>query len=373
MRIVKELPKLEKCKVCGKKPEYLSRELGVCLDCIRTRFDKAKPHIERAQRRVREEFKLPIKPPKDKGGIQCNICVNECKIGEGKVGYCGIRKNIKGKFYDWGGGALNFYYDNLPTNCVADFVCPAGTGCAYPKFAYTDGPEYGYKNLAVFYGACSFNCLFCQNWHYREHLVKPNIVTAEELASQVDEKTSCICYFGGDPTPQIHHAIQASKIAVKRKKGKILRICFETNGSMNPAILKQAADIALESGGCIKVDIKAWDEGLHKALTGITNKRTLENFEMLAKTYNKKRKEPPFLVASSLLIPGYIDKKEIGNIAKFIAKLDPNIPYSLLAFCPQFYMYDLPTTSKEQAYECRDAALAQGVKNVRIGNIHLLS
>jgi pyruvate-formate lyase-activating enzyme len=27
----------------------------------------------------------------------------------------------------------------------------------------------------------------------------------------VDKKTTCICYFGGDPTPQILHAIKSSK------------------------------------------------------------------------------------------------------------------------------------------------------------------
>jgi len=372
VRIVEEKAKVDKCKVCGKKKEHLSRELEVCVDCIRDRWDKAEKYVEEAQRRVREEFKLPVKPPRDKDGIQCTICVNECKIGEGKTGYCGIRKNVKGKFVDWGGAALDFYYDSLPTNCVADWVCPAGTGCGYPKFSYSEGPEYGYKNLAVFYGACSFNCLFCQNWHYREHLVKPNIVTAEELAGAVDSKTSCICFFGGDPTPQIEHAIKTAEIALERNKDRIIRICFETNGSMNPNIVRRIAEISLRSGGCIKFDLKAWNENLHKALTGVTNKRTLENFAMLAKEFNPKRKIPPFLVASSLLIPGYIDRKEISNIAKFIASLDPDIPYSLLAFCPQFYMYDLPTTSKKDAFELRDVAMKAGVKNVRIGNIHLL-
>ncbi|MEE8618654.1 MAG: hypothetical protein V3S84_00830 [Dehalococcoidales bacterium] len=46
---------------------------------------------------------------------------------------------------------------------MADWVCPAGTGAGYPDFAYRAGVEYGYKNLAVFYHACSFDCLFYQN------------------------------------------------------------------------------------------------------------------------------------------------------------------------------------------------------------------
>lgn len=62
-------------------------------------------------------------------------------------------------------GNVSWYYDPLPTNCVAAWVCPAGTGAGYPEYAYSRGVEYGYKNLAVFYQASSFDCLFCQNWN----------------------------------------------------------------------------------------------------------------------------------------------------------------------------------------------------------------
>ena len=74
--------------------------------------------------------------------------------------------------------------------------------------------------------------------------------------------------------------------------------------------------------------------------------------------------------SSSLGLP--VGVEEVENIASFIAGLDPNIPYSLLAFYPQFYMNDLPTTSKKEAMECMGAA-KKYMKRVRIGNIHLLS
>ena len=67
------------------------------------------------------------------------------------------------------------------------------------------------------------------------------------------------------------------------------------------------------------------------------------------------------------------DEQEIGAIADFIADLDVDIPYSLLAFHPQFYMSDLPVTSKDHAERCYQAARDAGLKNVRIGNTHLLA
>jgi len=57
-------------------------------------------------------------------------------------------------------------------------------------------------------------------------------MSALELAGRVDEKTSCICFFGGDPTPQLPHAIKTSEIALKDAKD-ILRICWESNGTMS--------------------------------------------------------------------------------------------------------------------------------------------
>ena len=140
---------------------------------------------------------------------------------------------------------------------------------------------------------------------------------------------------------------------------------------MHPASLRQMAELSLRSGGCIKFDLKAWTEELHIALCGVGNKRTIENFQLLAQ-YVFRRPCPPFLIASTLLVPGYVDQEEVARIASFIASLSPDIPYSLLAFYPQFMMNDLPTTSRQHAEECFEAARRQGLKNVRVGNLHLL-
>jgi pyruvate formate lyase activating enzyme len=255
---------------------------------------------------------------------------------------------------------------------VADWVCPAGTGVGYPAWAYRDGPEYGYTNLAVFYQACSFNCLGCQNWHYRENAGDRAAIAPKELAGQVDGRTACICYFGGDPSPQIPHSVATSVLARRQRRGPILRICWETNGTMHPRWLRKAMGIALESGGCIKFDLKSWDERIHRALTGFSNVRTLGNFR-LAASLARTRPTPPALVASTLLVPGYVDAVEVGRLAEWIASLDPDIPYSLLAFHPQFYLSDLPVTTRQEAESALAAAQAAGLTRVRIGNRHLLS
>ncbi len=196
-------------------------------------------------------------------------------------------------------------------------------------------------------------------------------MSAEALAKWVDEHTSCICFFGGDPAPQMPHALKTAKIALEKKENKILRVCWETNGSMCRPVLKKAADISLESGGCIKFDLKAFDPVLHEVLCGVPNYNTLKNFEFLAEMV-ERRKEPPFLIASTLLVPGYVDENEVKNIAEFIASLNPSIPYSLLAFHPDFEMNDLPCTSKEHAERCYKIAKRVGLERVNIGNVFTL-
>ena len=363
-----------RCGFCGAESIVISSTLGACGSCIKKRFSEVWPRIKGFHHSSRRPYGLPAQAPQSPQGIYCDQCVQGCRIDEDQRGYCGLRHVRDGVLK--GGrpheGNLSFYYDPLPTNCVADFVCPAGTGAGYPRYAYSRGPEFGRKNLAVFYHACSFNCLFCQNYHFKEATIGGfRRVSAKELASRVDSATSCICYFGGDPTPQILHALKASKLALAANSIRILRICWETNGSAKPKYLKEMARLSMDSGGCIKVDLKAWDERIHLALCGLTNRSILENFAILANE-SKKRSCPPFLIASTLLVPGYVDEEEVRAIAAFIARLNPEIPYSLLGFYPHFYLRDLPTTSREHAERCKQAALEAGLVRVHIGNVHLL-
>lgn len=353
------LAQKRRCILCHQSTSLLAGVFEICASCLRERPEEARARVKEAHRVAREDFGLPPEPPRDPNGVRCTLCVNECLIPEGGQGFCGLRENRGGKLVHLAGtpskGLLHWYFDPLPTNCVADWVCPGHT-------------KYGYKNLAVFYGACSFDCLFCQNWHFRQMSPQGKGMSAEELAAVADARTFCVCYFGGDPTPQMPHALATSRLLAR----KGVRICWETNGSMHPKLLEQAVKLSLETGGCVKFDLKAYDENLHIALTGISNQRTLENFARAAQ-FIPQRPDPPLLVASTLLVPGYVDAEEVSKIARFIARLNPDIPYSLLGFHPHFYMPDLPRTSVRHATEAERAARAAGLRNVHIGNRHLLS
>ena len=363
-----------RCVVCGTTSATIARELAVCLGCIRTQPAAALAPAMDAHRRSRVASGLPPEPPQDPRGIPCKVCTHECRIPEHGVGYCGLRRNEGGRLIGVSAtrGKLSWYHDPLPTNCVGDWVCPGGTGAGHPQYAYCCGPEFGYTNLAVFFEACSFDCLFCQNWQFRQRSRAPRTRGIEALVADVDPRTACICYFGGDPAVQLPFSLTASKLARERAAGRILRICWETNGSMHARLLDQTMELALASGGCVKFDLKAWDDTLHRALTGVSNHRTLDNFARAAERIPRRR-EPPLLIASTLLVTGYVDEVEVCSLARFLAAIDPEVPYSLLAFAPHFCLDDLPPTPGRWAARCIAAAQDAGLRRVRLGNVHLLS
>jgi pyruvate formate lyase activating enzyme len=333
--------------------------LGVCPGCLHTQFPAARPHLEAIHTDSRAEFDLPARPPRHPQGTRCVLCANECVIGPGERGFCGLRLVREGKLVHLAGtparGLLQWYRDPLPTNCVAAWVC--------------EGSKHrGCHNLAVFYASCTANCLFCQNWHFRK--ISPSeseTISAYELASAANSRTFCVCFFGGDPSSQMPHALAVSKHAAQRG----VRVCWETNGMMQPKLLDAAVEYSVQTGGCIKFDLKAFDEEIHLALTGVSNQRTLENLARAARRYGEQP-ELPLVVASTLLVPGYVDAEQVGKIAEFIASINPHIPYALLAFAPNFYMGDLPCTSSHHAREAEAAARQAGLTNVRVGNRHLL-
>ncbi len=357
------------CLFCSKSSPLIAEALGVCAGCIKGGDSEVLGHLRTVHRATRGLSGLPEEPPRDEEGIRCGLCVNGCVIGEGRRGYCGARLNNEDRLLE--GGNLTWYYDGLPTNCVAAWVCAATTGCGYPQYALKRDGEWGYRNLAVFYNSCTFDCLFCQNWQWKKGVFEQRYTRSDDLAGCVDERTSCICFFGGDPTPQILHALRACETAQRIKRLPILRICWETNGSMATELCVRMVDVSLRTGGTVKFDLKAYSEELHVALTGVTNSRTFENFSHIGGLV-KRRREPPLLAASTLLVPGYVDTEEIEAIARFIAEIDQNIPYSLLAFYPSHHLKDLPPTSRKHAERCKRAALAQGLKRVNVGNTHLL-
>jgi pyruvate formate lyase activating enzyme len=345
---------MKECVLCGK--EKASEMLRVCADCIRS--GRGNTIVKETHKQIRAEYGLPAEPQKSEGGIRCDLCSNECVMKEGDRSYCGLKMNVNGKLRSLTSpdhALVHMYIDPLPTNCCAAWFCPGSS-------------QFGKVNIAVFFYACNFDCLFCQNASHKD-LGDAKAMNINNFVSSVktNEDAYCVCYFGGSPEPQLPFAIRASEMILEDTE---VRICWEWNGCGNRNLVKHAAEISRRSGGIVKFDLKAFDPNLSIALSGVPNTRAYENFELIADEFFENS-APPVLTATTLLVPFYVDDKEVENIASFIAGINPNIPYSLLVFHPDFYMRDMPITPSEQVQRCYDAA-RRHLRNVNIGNKQLL-
>jgi pyruvate-formate lyase-activating enzyme len=145
-------------------------------------------------------------------------------------------------------------------------------------------------------------------------------------------------------------------------KGKNLpvHILFETNGY---GLTPQNLDILRSAGiDSFWLDIKAFTPDVHKKLTGVSNEWILKlPGEML------KRGFVPEVL--SLYIPGWVEEDQLKKIAEILAEVDKTIPFTILAFFPEYRMKDVPPPNFEQMVKAYDAVKETGLKNVRLGNL----
>lgn len=139
-----------------------------------------------------------------------------------------------------------------------------------------------------------------------------------------------------------------------------LWILFETNGyGLTPKNL----DLFKKSGiDSFWLDIKAWDNEIHKKLTGTENNWILKlPEEILKRDFT--------LEVVSLYIPNLVEADQIGEIAKHLAKIKVEIPFTILAFFGEYKLENLPSPNLDQMLQAYLATKEAGLKNVRLGNL----
>jgi len=169
---------------------------------------------------------------------------------------------------------------------------------------------------AALYGdyRCNFRCRGCSYRLKPPEGAEPLLGVEEAKEALAGLEVERVHFLGGEPTlnPDLAEVARFAheKLGAYTKVG-------HSNGSILPP----------EHIDAISVSIKAFDEALHRAYTGVSNASVLANFEAM---YRRGIQ----VDASSVLIPGYIGLEEIERIARFIASLDPEIPYHIIGYVP---------------------------------------
>ena len=139
-----------------------------------------------------------------------------------------------------------------------------------------------------------------------------------------------------------------------------LWLLIETNGH---GLTPQNLDYLQGSGvDAFWLDIKAFDGKKHKWLTGCSNKNILKlPAEILKRNF--------VLEVLSLYIPDLVEADDLEKIARLLAGVDRAIPFTILAFFPEYRMKDFKSPTVQEIVGAYEKAKATGLQNIRLGNL----
>ncbi|MEM0083815.1 MAG: radical SAM protein [Candidatus Methanomethylicia archaeon] len=169
-----------------------------------------------------------------------------------------------------------------------------------------------------------------------------------------------ISFTGGDIACQPEFYAQ-SAMEIKNM-GLDLWVLFETNGyGLTPENLDLFKEAGIDS---FWLDIKAYDNDVHRRLTGASNEWILKlPAEIIDRGFT--------IEVSTVYIPGWVEGDQIHEIAKLLAQVDSDIPYAIIAFIPEYQLKSIPSPTYQQMIEAFELARDAGLRNVRLGNVGL--
>jgi pyruvate-formate lyase-activating enzyme len=165
-----------------------------------------------------------------------------------------------------------------------------------------------------------------------------------------------IAFTGGDLTCCPEFYIQCTRLI---KAETDLWVLIETNGyGLTPQNLDALREAGVDS---FWLDIKAYDEADHKWLTGCFNRNILKLPEEIVK-------RGFILEVLSLYIPNLVETSQLKKIAQLLFDVDPEIPFTISAFFPEYQMKRYKSPKVSEMIETYITVKAIGLRNVRLGN-----
>lgn len=166
-----------------------------------------------------------------------------------------------------------------------------------------------------------------------------------------------IAFTGGDLTCRPHYYAECARLLKEHTR---LWVLIETNGY---GLTAEHLDLFKEAGvDSFWLDIKAEDPQRHLWLTGCDNRQILE----LPKEI---RKRDFVLEVLSLYIPGVVEAEELGRIAALLAAVDPGIPFTVLAFFPEYRLKEVRAPHVQEMIRAYQQVRAAGLTCIRLGNL----
>ena len=278
------------------------------------------------------------------GNVECYLCNHHCRITDGEFGVCGMRENRMGRLYTHAYGEL-----------IAAHVDPIEKK---PLYHFLPGTS----SFSVATMGCNFKCSFCQNWQISQiskrdggpaesYRMRPE----EVVQMALDRQCRSISYTYTEPTIFFEYAYEISRLASHAGLANV----FVTNGYMTTEALEVIAPYL----DAANVDLKSFrDEFYRKTCRG--------RLEPVLESIRFMKKLGIWIEVTTLVVPGVNDtEEELGNIAHFLAEVDPDIPWHLSRFHPDYRMQDIAATAPEVLLRAYSIGKSAGLRYIYLGNV----
>lgn len=214
--------------------------------------------------------------------------------------------------------------------------------------------------LSVGSYGCTMDCPFCQN----DYIAKAGsgdvpwrLMAPEELVEQAlalaDRRCIGIAYTYNEPLRGWRYVRDTGKLAHEAGLVNVL----VSNGLASEKVLCEIAPLV----DAANIDLKCFTEVGYRSLKGDLKvvKRTIETLANLDSCH---------LEVTTLVVPGLSDDfPQIEAASKWLASLDPDIPYHLTRYFPRHRMA-APATSIPLLFELADTA-SRHLGDVMVGNV----
>jgi len=276
----------------------------------------------------------------DQEKVECLLCPQDCHIKPGKVGLCGVRKNIGGKLYSTN------YGENTATS-----IDPIEKKPLYHFYP-------GRPILSLGTKGCNLACAFCQNWHISQNMDAPthNVPPEEAVSRAMSERSFGIAYTYSEPMVWYEYVMDTAGLAHERG----LKNVMVTNGYINIEPLKELLPLI----DAMNIDVKSFDPIFYRKICQGSLDPVLKVCEETVKSCH--------LEITNLVVPFKADDEVIADVrimVNWVAdNLGKNTPLHFSRYFPNYH-YEKPQTSAELMSRAYETA-REKLNYVYLGNIH---
>jgi pyruvate formate lyase activating enzyme len=280
---------------------------------------------------------------KDGERVHCLLCPHSCRIAEGHVGVCGVRRNE-------GGALVALTYGRVSSMAVDPIE-------KKPVFHYRPG------TLAFSLGSvgCTMKCGHCQNWQISRATPEADLrtVTPEQVVA-LAESYGCagLAYTYNEPVIWAEFVRDCGRLGHDRGLYSVM----VTNGYITEAGLDYVAD-ALDVW---RVDVKGMTDAAYKRLCRVPSVAPV-----LAMAERAKRVHDLHVEVVTNVVPGVNDDEaQLRELAAWIASaLGPDTPWHITRFFPYLEFADIPATPIPTLRHAREIGREAGLHFVYLGNV----